>query len=208
MTTVYIDMDDVLADFVGAVCRLHNRDRMETEEARKESGIWDLGRIWGMSAAEVWAPIKEQGEEFWVGLDVLPWATPFLTWLREFVVDTPGCKMYVLSSPGRDLHNYTGKLRWLRERLYFDYSQCLLTSHKHLLAKPGAILIDDKWENVRNFQNNGGFGFHFNTYYQGAELERTQPGRLLQIVSGLTRGVRLGHGSEIGPANLFTTRRP
>lgn len=62
---IYLDMDGVLCDFVGAACKLHGRDPATVTH-------WNFFKDWGMTAEEFWRPIHEAGEDFWANLEPYP----------------------------------------------------------------------------------------------------------------------------------------
>ena len=50
----FLDMDGVIADFVGGICHAHNRPYPYDEPAAL--GVWDIEKLWSMSAAEFCSP--------------------------------------------------------------------------------------------------------------------------------------------------------
>jgi hypothetical protein len=52
-----------------------------------------------------------------------------------------------------------GKLDWIHRVMpAWTHHQYAITPCKHLLARPGALLIDDHEDNIRRFENEGGHG--------------------------------------------------
>lgn len=153
--TVFLDLDEVLADFTGAALAVHGWTR-ERLECVRDPGRWGLAEPMGMTVDEFWRPIHDLGETFWATIELLPWAQQVL----ELVEDTD---WYIVTSPSDCITSYVGKLRWVHENLnaVVDH-RCLLTPHKHFLASyPGAILIDDRESSIERFRSAGGIGILF-----------------------------------------------
>jgi 5'(3')-deoxyribonucleotidase len=148
-------MDEVLVDFVGGALRIHGWTRQRLEQVRPP-GSWSIVEPMGMTPAQFWRPINAAGESFWLGLQLLPWASRVVDWVRSVTPD-----WYIVSSPSSTTSSYAGKLRWLRRYFGRDFQQFVLTSHKHLLAQPTTLLIDDREETVQQFITAGGEGLLF-----------------------------------------------
>lgn len=158
--TIYVDMDGVLFDFVGAACKIHNRSTEDIHE-------WDFFKEWGMSDDEFWKPIVSIGHEFWENLPLYPHAMDLLKVVEKYDPDWS-----ILSSPAGVGHTYNGNL---------DYTECVtgksasITKHfgvnvlfrsiftrkKERLAIPGSILIDDNDKTVENFTSSHALGLLF-----------------------------------------------
>lgn len=139
---IFCDLDDVLADFAGAACRIHNRPLPTT---------WGLYTEWGMSREDFWAPINDLGYSFYAAnVDPLPWVHDLLTAIHE-----ADDEIAILTAPGDNWAGLEGKRDWVNKYVGSDV-EMILCHHKHLLAAPGRLLIDDKYENCRNFAMFGG----------------------------------------------------
>ncbi len=184
---ILLDMDEVLADFVGGVAR-HWQVPFSRIKPHWEPGVFDivkpLGKAIGvedLSEEEFWKRTDKPG--FWRNLDTLPWTFDLLETVRKYTDD-----WYVVTSPSRGPLCVPEKQQWLNSLLgvsWFD--RMIPTSHKHLLAldkeKP-VVLIDDRGDTVDRFLARGGHGILFprhhnrlheidNGYsYVKAELER------------------------------------
>lgn len=79
----FLDMDGVIADFIGALCKVHGK---ETPYTNPESlGTFDTELLWGMSEEQFWAPIAKNSFEFWDGIPKTPEADGLVTLaIREF----------------------------------------------------------------------------------------------------------------------------
>jgi len=152
-----LDLDDVLADFMGAALRCHGWTWEEFEEVRKP-GTWDMTGPMRLSHEAFWEPIRTEGEDFWANLDPLPWFDAVIK-----LVESVCKEWYIVSSPPNYLGARSGKEKWLRKAFGNDFDRYLLTPHKHLLANPQTVLIDDKEDNLFRFITSGGGGIIFPT---------------------------------------------
>ncbi len=149
---VFLDMDGVLTDFVGAMLRLLGR-----EEALQSwpPGVWDMPQALRMEPAELWGRIAREGERFWAELEAYPWVDELLGLVAQFAPFT------ILSSPSSQPESLSGKLRWLQKRFGPAFRDYLIGPPKHLCARPDVVLIDDSDENVSRFRLNGGHAILF-----------------------------------------------
>lgn len=153
MTTLLVDMDEVLADFVGGACRVHGWTR-DGLEAVWPPGRWSIVEPMGLAEVEFWRPINAAGETFWTDLD----QTPDASRVVDLLLRCCGCDWFVVSSPSFSPSSYSGKVRWLKQFLGDGWCRLVLTNHKHLLARPDTVLIDDSEENIARFRQAGGGG--------------------------------------------------
>ena len=150
---IFVDLDDVLADFVGGYCRLTGYD-LEVLKARWPKGLWHLGDAIShafdlnpvMTLDQFWRPLTGN-EEFWVNLEPHPWCVNAMTLLGEYTEE-----LHVLSATSHCDSSYTGKVRWLKKHFGPTFDRFMLTPHKHVLARPGALLVDDRPENCERFE--------------------------------------------------------
>ena len=147
---ILCDLDGVLADFTGGMCRAHGRSNPWTES--ESAGVYALDKLWGMTPAEFWRPADS--EHFWAELEPTPEAFVLVRALEENV----GAKnVAFLSSPNLALSCMAGKLRWIRQH-FPDYSRRFLFGpRKEFCAgSPAHLLIDDHDSNVQDFRMAGG----------------------------------------------------
>lgn len=137
---VFLDMDGVIVDFIGGVEKWYQVDL-----SKRTSFDFDYAAM-DMTGNEFW---KGLTDEFWEGLDFLPWGLELLLALEEF---TP----IILSSPARD--NAGGKQQWLKKKLsgYHSNDRYLLGAPKWAVAGPGKVLIDDYDKHVAEWFQHGG----------------------------------------------------
>ena len=148
---IFIDMDGVLSNFVQAAFELFDQP---TALESLPAGCRDLPKALGVSSQQFWQRIGDAGSRFWSDLEPYPWFDELLG-----VVDP--WPWYILTSPSRFGSSADGKMQWLRRYLGEDFRRFLISPQKQLLARPGAILIDDLDPNIERFSSAGGTGLLF-----------------------------------------------
>lgn len=159
---IFLDMDGVLTDFVGASLQLHGRaDAMQNWPL----GERDIAKVLNISRTQYWRVIDEQGADFWAALEPFPWLAELLEVSRSFAPIT------ILTSPSIAPSCLEGKVRWLHRhfpkvngRHFMDY---LIGNQKHLLAAPRRVLVDDADSNVDSFRAAGGKAILFPQAWNG-----------------------------------------
>lgn len=158
---ILVDLDEVLTDFVGAAAEVHRVDRLELEALRRENG-------WGMELPlsillrrdidvnEFWEPINYQGSIFWETLYPLPWFNEVINLVTSLTDD-----WFIVTGPSNCPTSYDGKVKYMKRVFGSTFDRFIISPHKHLLAKPGVMLIDDREENVEKFVAAGGDGIVF-----------------------------------------------
>ena len=146
---VLLDMDGVLVNFVGGICKALGKEN--PFDNRHNLGKWDLAAIWGISEEEFWEACSSH--LFWTHLD---WMLDGRMILRA-AEDAVGAEnVYILTTPAPDPESAYGKLRWMERELPEYRPRLLMGACKHLCAVPGQILVDDADHNVKAFQEAGG----------------------------------------------------
>lgn len=145
----FLDMDGVLSDFVTGLARLFQR------KADDLPRCYCVATCLGLSFAEVDRRIQSS-PGFWAQLPVFPWAQELVTRLS-----TKG-EVYILSMPwpGQPACAME-KMIWLDRKLKFPLDRVILTPHKHLLAGPNRILIDDHDKNCKAWCKAGSVALEF-----------------------------------------------
>lgn len=139
---IFIDMDGVLADFVTAACRVHGRQPAHDHERLHEA--------WGISSREFWWEIESHGDSFWALLDEYSWSRDLVVLAKEFG------PISIATSPALSPDCAAGKVAWLQRFFGNNFREFMIGPRKHLLAKPGAILIDDTVRHCDDFREAGG----------------------------------------------------
>jgi 5'(3')-deoxyribonucleotidase len=156
--TVYLDMDGVLVDFVGGlhlalglyydpVTYPYKRGDYEMFPYAVEA---TKGRHTMDSLIQACRTVP-----FWANLS---WDRRGRAIMR--IVERYTDQAYLASYPMDHHDAWVGKLHWVDEHLPGYKSRLILmTAHKQLLARPGAILIDDRDDNISQFIEAGGQGY-------------------------------------------------
>lgn len=145
MTTIYCDLDGVIANFVeGAI------EAADLPLTHDDVNQWDFFKPY-MSSEEFWGRIHAQAC-FWEDLPVYPWAHELVEALRSF-----GDVVYC-SDPTLDDESATGKIKWLKRHGFMKPNgrNLILTANKWMLARPTRVLVDDYMGHLIPFVQHGG----------------------------------------------------
>lgn len=176
MLTIFLDLDGVLADFIGGLGRyLKFRNGWE-EPTRKGELIHEIFEVAKTDVDNVL--MRYATAEFWESLDLLPWAHTLVSWLTL----NGRYSLYFASSagrPDRGLDSYfsracAGKGSWVSTHFPELRDRLLIIQDKRVLAGPRTVLIDDRESVVTPFREAGGravlfpapWNAEYCTYYQ------------------------------------------
>lgn len=137
--TIYLDMDGVLTDFMSKFKEV-NGDWKRSPEGKKSRG---------------WQVFCE-GRHF-ASLDTWPGAAELL----EFVAGTGINTEILTSTGGPDYHDIVteDKIKWCEDHGVFHHVNTVPGRwHKHIYARPTAILIDDTADVIEEWNQAGGIG--------------------------------------------------
>ncbi len=151
-TTVMLDMDGVIANFIGGAISAHGQDFQHDDV---DEWNW-YEKHWGMSDEDFWIPLNS--ERFWVTLRRYSWSCHVLEVIKEELgSDVEIC---FCTNPGHFVGAIPAKIRWLKNEGFMGddchTQQFIPTSRKGRLAKPDVLLIDDSGLNVQEFALDGG----------------------------------------------------
>lgn len=141
MTTLYLDMDGVVADFDAyAEQYLHSRS---------EDGRW---------TKEKWQKLREH-QRMYRDLPKTPEANDLVNAARKFASDRGYTLLFLTAVPkGNDFHwAFHDKVEWAR-RYYPDIPVHFgpFSVDKQVHCQPGDILIDDRLSNIQEWELAGG----------------------------------------------------
>jgi len=139
--TILLDIDGVLADFVGATLALFGRQEVSVDR-------WNFHTQLGMTSNEMWNRIDGAGHDFWADMPKLPWADELVEMLIRSGLTTILC-----TSPSLSDGCNSGKVAWIRKNFPQFHRQFMITPCKHLL-RGDFVLIDDSDDNVKKFRQN------------------------------------------------------
>lgn len=146
--TVFLDMDGVIADFFGAFAKANNVTHWKSIK-QKEKALADL-----------------IGTDWFYRLPTFDYDSDRIV---SFVKSITDGDWGICSSPLRGDHNNSAywKRRWLEDKGFMpEVENCIFTSNKHkyavnrLTGKPN-ILIDDRIDNIKRWEQAGGIGIRF-----------------------------------------------
>lgn len=157
----FIDLDGVCADLIGAVLRVFNRPDLAENWPRGEYAIY---KALGLDEQRMWERIAQE-PDFWLNLQPYPWANPLIE-----RVTTLGYQPVILSAP-KDPESASQKLRWVETHLGHWRLPAILTWDKHLLARPGRVLIDDCDDHIHQFRDGGGEGILWPQLWNSAHAD-------------------------------------
>jgi 5'(3')-deoxyribonucleotidase len=150
--TCFLDLDGVLADFVGGICRVFDITREQLYE-RWPEGDWSVYKALQISEDQFWTDIDAWGIRFWRELQPLSDYRQIL----ETVEERFGAKnVAILTSPPRNPLAVAGKVEWIQTHLPDYRRRFFVGPDKQLLAHANAVLVDDYDENIRKFREAGG----------------------------------------------------
>ena len=143
---VFVDLDGIVADFVGGVFKLHGLDPESPSLLFK--GSYDIARVLGMSIEDFWGHL-DSDETFWASLEKTSDADEIMNLVEQRAQSTGD--IYFLSSPARNPRCHYGKAQWVSKHYPKYINRLILTGHKHFLAGRDRVLIDDSDENCKKF---------------------------------------------------------
>lgn len=142
---IYLDMDGPLCQFTEAALALHGKEHVLENWPR---GEYDICKVTGISGNWFWGLIELFSPGFWQTLKPCSWAQTLVDICRQVAPIT------IATSPTLDPFSACGKLKWLQNFFGPDFRDYVITPKKHLLARPGVLLIDDCDANCEAFEYN------------------------------------------------------
>jgi len=162
----FLDMDNCLTDFTGAVQALGHEDGLPlsaSEEAKKA----------------MYKAIEDAGEGFWSTMNWAEGGQELYEFLKPW-------KPVLLSSPGEFLYAEAGKTQWVKDHI--PGTTLLLEPDKYRYAERDAILIDDMISNIEGWQKQGGIGIlHKDTNTTIEKVKALLPSGKVSLASVIRR---------------------
>ena len=161
--TVFLDMDGVLADFNTRCADVFGQPEKGTFE-KDPPLVENSAEHFGFEDAHAfWQAIGRHGAfDFWSRIEPMPWCN--ILYNRLFnapFVD----RVLVCTSPARNPDSAKAKLMWLQGQIggLSPFRDWVLvpSEHKHYLAGPNRVLIDDRESNIEDWRSAGGIGYLF-----------------------------------------------
>lgn len=145
---ILVDIDGVLADFVADALRVHGREGHSVTH-------WNFFEDFPMTLSDFWRGIDGEGEDFWLNLKAYDWMDSLLSIVGEYGDFT------LATTPSLSHHCCSGKRLWIQKHFGQRFTKYMIGGQKHLMAKPGVVLIDDNDDNVKKFADCGGAAILF-----------------------------------------------
>lgn len=164
---IFIDIDGVLADWLGKACETCGIDDNDSKirDVLKDGGMLQDLRDYIKDENEMWQKIEKEGSDWWRDLELLPWAKKLyneMDKLGEVALLTSNGKIteYVDSAGSAA----KGKCEWVKK--HFNTNSLIIAHDKHFCASSNTILIDDSPDKIEKFIEWGGHGFLWPNQYR------------------------------------------
>jgi len=139
-----IDMDGVVADFVGAAAKCHNKDLTKLSWP---PCCYEIERVFQISRAAFWNRLNH--EEFWAEAPKTEFADELMLLFRK-------SEKFFLTSPTRSPSCLSGKMLWIERHYPGMARKFLMGPVKQYCAAPDICLVDDSDKNINAFRKRGG----------------------------------------------------
>lgn len=136
---IYCDLDGVLVDFAKGYKKLTGQLPPPAETQTDKAAFWK--------------PIDKSGGDFWANLDWTRDGKELWNYIAPF-------KPEILSSPSNSNTSVEGKYRWVKEHLPSVKLNLVQSKQKQIMAKPNTILIDDREDICKRWEDAGGIAVH------------------------------------------------
>lgn len=152
---IYLDMDDVVADWIA-----HAQDFLKLR--------WDHAAGERIPQHE-WDKLKNDSR-FYYTLPLKQGANDLVTWCKDYVVTHPGTGLFFLTALPHDYsmpYAAQDKVWWANK--HFPGIPVFLGPFSHdkwRHCKPGDVLIDDRHSNCSEWRSAGGFAHEYRTWDQ------------------------------------------
>jgi 5'(3')-deoxyribonucleotidase len=159
----YLDLDGVLADFVGGVCNAFNIPRHKLLD-RLPKGQFDLAPALGISESDFWG-IVDNHLYFWRSLQITPDGMEILKLCEDHFDE-----VVIMTSAPYNPQAAADKVWWINSFLPNYKRKYAITSCKSAFAHPEAVLVDDSDNNIEKFGHAGGGTIlvprHWNSFWK------------------------------------------
>ena len=183
---IFLDMDGVLSNFVGAVATIFRTTEQELLD-KWIPGEYDVCKILDISEERMWEMVFLGGEEFWSEMKPYPWAKE----LYELCCSI--APTVILTSPSREPNCLSGKVKWLCKNLGSEevFRDFLIGPRKEMCAAPGHLLIDDYDNKCSSFIEHGGEAILFRRVWNQGRLIDDDPMEYIKTQLDVHHGIKL-----------------
>ena len=145
---LYLDLDGVLVDFVGGVCKVFGISKEELYR-RWEPNNWKIHEGLEMTESDLWQTI-DTVPHFWEQLEWTEDGKQILH-LCERYLDPDDDELVLMTSPSRDPKSAAGKIEWIYQHAPKYRRKFAITPVKTGFASLQSVLVDDSDRNIREF---------------------------------------------------------
>jgi len=143
--SIFVDMDDVLTDLHSEVLNTGKIDENFIKQLKDKS----------MSDEQFWKIVNDAGVEFW---SKMQWTSNGKKLWNLIFPSNPT----ILSAYSKNgIHIIEGKKIWIKNNVDNARHILCLREEKQKFAHPNAILIDDRKDNIKEWQESGGIGIFY-----------------------------------------------
>lgn len=170
-SAIFIDVDEVLADWLTPTLRLLGFDPADVAATWSEINPrpWDVFEVLRVSPDRAWRAIDEAGSQHWADLALHPWSMPLYRACKDIA------PTFLLTSPSLASTCASGKVEWMQRHFGRSFRDFLIGPAKHACARPGALLIDDSPRNCERFVEHGGHAIVFPGLGNDLHEQRDRP---------------------------------
>lgn len=136
---IYCDLDSVLVDF--------------NKGYKDLTGDYPPPADAPTDKVAFWKPIDKSGGDFWANLEWMKDGKKLWNYIAPFNPE-------ILSSPSSSHTSVEGKHRWMEEHLPGVKLNLVQSKEKQVMAEPNAILIDDREDICKRWEDAGGIAVH------------------------------------------------
>lgn len=175
---IFLDMDGVIVDYVVNLSKLFNVP-LDVMYSRWPAGVYSVHAALGVTDENTWKIIDGEPDEIWSTMPQYQWSRKLFDYCKA-AGDT-----YILSAPRDCPGCFSGKAKWIYEFAGTDFDKIHLTKFKWHCARYDRILIDDKEQNIAEWEEHGGHGILFPNH--GNKLHRFKTDPLSHVIPELDR---------------------
>ena len=100
-----------------------------------------------------WDPINKAGYDFWINLEWTKDGKELWDYIKKY-------KPIILSAPSKQNDSRIGKNDWIKRELPGTHIILRSAQHKKEFASPSSLLIDDRIDNIIDWEKAGGIAIH------------------------------------------------
>lgn len=154
---IFFDLDGVLVDLYQGIIDNFSLN-ISTNNLLSRGQIWDeLSKKTNLSRSKSSNLVHELGDDFWKNLPKTPIADELIESIEA--LEENGHQVFVLTATARNSKSCAGKATWVKKNLpkkLRKENRIIFTYQKWVCAQPGRFLIDDKNQNLEEWNGSGG----------------------------------------------------